>query len=356
MRTGDVFVLSTPMQWLHAREAASAFEVTSATVIILLENYRRTDFESLPRPSSFHHIEYVGLHRLPIGRGKLFKAARIPMQFAIDRLGLREISDVASRLGPARRVFLGNGSRNMQRHIAHQLDAQSLVVLDDGASTLDYARKRRDDEPVGATSVATKIRERLLGMNTRTFEDVTFFTAYDIEPTRDRIISNRYDVLRNDIAPVRERRDVWLLGQPLIEYGLTTPESFARILCQTRKFYEGADSVDDVIYIAHPAESSQSRRELLEGMGFGFLPHDGPVELRLAMSNRLPKRLASFFSSAITSSWRIFGDDVPVDILEPSVEVWERTRARIMSTYDHLRDQAVEPHRLIRLDARDGDG
>jgi hypothetical protein len=128
-----------------------------------------------------------------------------------------------------------------------------------------------------------------------------------------------------------------------------TAEKYSRLLRRTKRYYEEEARFGNVTYVSHPAEACGFRRDLVESIGLDFLPHDGPVELRLAMMNRIPKRLASFFSAAITSCWRIFGDDVPIDIIEPSVTIWEKNRDRIASAYEHLRQRVIEPHRLINF-------
>lgn len=344
-RRSAVFIASTPLQYINAREAAEAFDVNPRAMVVPLINYDRSVFERMDPDEFWPEIIYLSrphpgmLQRLGwVGRG---------MRLAVDWFFYRHLTAVAEYLRPVDTLFVGFYDAYYQRHFANRIEPERLVAVDDGAATISIHRRRRRGPAPEPRCARTRLRHSLLGVDYEEFSQITLFTAYDLQPAYDRIVRNRYEHFRNQFqSTIGRNGDVWLLGQPAIRDSSMNLTAYCRCVQDAVDAYP---QVGAVRYIPHPREHPDTITTVVENTPVQLKQTAGPIEWELATAGRWPRRLAGFFSSAIQTCRKIFGDQLPTDVLMPDPAVWTSCSDDVDSIYSMYRKTTLPPHRFVKL-------
>lgn len=343
----DVFVVSTPMQYLNAREAAHSFGVENALLLILLENYEPFHFEPLCCQHTWSHVQYIDCRPFSPKDNRLFER---PLHLARELSSLRELNSIARACGPVQQLFLGNIGAPYQIHIAHFLPHERLIYVGDGMATIQLHQSRRDPTLVKQQALRHRLRKRLLGMRTGHLSQVDFFTPYKLDEGTDRIIINDYSVLREKVQNGAITDSIWLLGQPFIELQLLSFQTYLDVLKSTHHYYRHKYPDLNIYYLPHPREELINTNRLANQSELTLLESQGPVEWTLAKGDTRPHRIASFYSSAIENCRLLFGNLLPVDAIQPSPELWKKNEPAITHAYQYLLSVTRSPHAFVRLE------
>lgn len=337
-------VISTPLQYLNALELVEELGCRERYLVILTQPYTQQDFVELPGFSSWTRIDTFSAGRLLPG-ARLSFSLRCLVEVLADAAVHRRVARQL-RQWPAMELFvIGNPHEVLHQDFAARGGGQQVLICDDGTTTLAGPRIR---------SRCKWLRRRLLGISPRLLENAWYFTAYPEIQQGGRVLHNRYAYLRSLLAGRSQDREapgeIWFLGQPLVEFGVTTLTAYAKLV---RGIRESVYADQRVRYWPHPRESEDNLARLADIVGVEVASRAGPIELVLARQPTPPARVATLYSSAYQTCHTIFGGAVAFDIFEPHEDHWHpaHSEVRVMrDCYAYFRRHVQAPHRLFYQD------
>jgi len=230
---------------------------------------------------------------------------------------LAEISAIGgfvARHGPFGRVVLGDLGHGMRLAAAATAPAE-VVVVDDGLGGVVVAEHRRKGVEGGAAFLEPP--------------RVTFFSAFDvIGRPGDPVVFNDYRHFRARIGrPVDES---WVIGQPLVEGGMVTSETYTSML--GRMLDDGLPG--SVVYIAHPNENETTARRSASTIGAAYRRLDRAVEFE-ALARR-PHHVVGACSSALPQIAQLLSTSVRVRSYAVDPAAVLRNHERVFLAYDAI--------------------
>lgn len=261
--------------------------------------------------------------------------------------------------GPLRTLFLGDYQTQLGRHAAHGLEHGKVFVLDDGQATLRVnayrvAREAGRRPPRLHPQVprlryeAQRVAARLLGLRLGDLERVSFFTVYDVRPARsDEVVRNRFSWLRQRFSTPTIVDGTLYLGSPLVESGIVTHDTYARLLHRLRDRSGGR-----LWYRPHPREDPAHVAQLVADTSMDVLELESIVEYGLLESGWVPRRIVSTHSTALDTLRLVMGAGVAVQAVElPARLVAPRWRGWIERAYAEMDTRLGSPvERLVLLE------
>lgn len=198
-------------------------------------------------------------------------------------------------------LSIGDAERPLMRHLANRHDGL-VTVFDDGLGVERLCRRRRDprrDEQ--SPSLAT----RIIGLDTREPERLRFFTMFDLDAgPDDSFVENDLSFLRARSADVVvDDERTLLLGGCFVELGVMSEADYFSMVRSVIVSLPGA-----VEFLPHRREAADKIQRLLEPTTATRSNLPGPVEWSILESGSAPKHVATFFSTAAYTLWRLFGE------------------------------------------------
>jgi hypothetical protein len=326
----NLFLLTAPYQILNALEAIHRFQFSDNHLRILdTGHFTAAQFNSVVDPKvwkSFQVDDFryklTHLNFGPRWPENLWERT-LEYYLLFNQIRHRRRADhIARHTRPLDNLILGNYQKNYDmhmRHLACRMNYKGLYLLDVGTDTLRISHDRaRDNAPSPARqespppgpirALKQKFKSAMLDWDTRGAPSLTFFTTYDLKPSgQDRVVRNEYAYLRSVVANAVASDKVLFVGQPLVDQGYITRETFSNCMGRIKAFFAG----QRLIYIAHPRES-EAQLNVVRDLSIGIQRFAAPFEYAIAFSGERPNCVASFFSSAVENSSVIFGDTVMV--------------------------------------------
>lgn len=344
--TSAVFIASTPLQYINAREAAESFDVVPQALVIPLLHHNRSVFERMDPDGFWPEMIFVSRSYPDISK-KLGWSGKW-LRLVSDWFFYRRLTDLAKQLAPVHTLFVGFYDAYYQRHFANQLAPDRLVAVDDGAATVNIHRRRRTGPTPLRRPATIRLRHSLLGVEYDEFPEITLFTAYDLDKNYDRVVRNQYRHFRNRCdRSIQRDDDVWLLGQPAIVDSYMELSSYVRCVRDVVDAYSDASNVR---YIPHPRERRDTVKTILNQTAVKLKQTDGPIEWELTTASVWPQRLVGFCTSAIQTCRKIFGDRLPTDVILPDPAVWRVKSEDIAEIFSMYRKTTSPPHRFVELE------
>jgi len=335
------FLVETPHQVLNALEARERFALSSVSVTIITStNYTRPVYEPILHEYKWASLSYIEPWNWAAGlkRSGIFRSIILRAGVFFEDLRRRQLLDgLAQRLPKADNLFLGNYGKLYMRRFAEQIQCKTIYVLDDGTATLSLneERHRLRSQPgsLRPTRAMYRLRNRLVGVDERHLDRVTFFTTYDLEAAEgDAVIKNDYRYLRSVASQHAPSDEVFFLGQPMVEDGLLTDEVFTGYMAKVVRHFEHSK----LIYLPHKRECEEKTRKLEQRFGLSIRRFDVPIEYEMSVRGTRPRALASFFSSALENSRIIFGSLMPIHCFRIQTEDFLYRREEIAQIYSHF--------------------
>lgn len=272
-------LVESPAQLLNAVEWAYAEQVDAHLVVL--------------GPPDF--TNRLQLHRLIEAVG----AAGFRVRWAEVRLGagrVRALGGLLRLLRAASTVVLGDPYSGISRVLLDLAGNPTLVVVDDGTSTLHYARQWARGErlyrwdqppPSGWSRLAGRRAERLLGHRSTA---VRLFTAMPV--TEDLPLTrNTYAWTRSAFGPPELLDGVDLLGSSLVETGAVDPAAY--LAAVARLVADGGVRR----YLPHRREQP-AKLAAIRALGVDLVRPDLPLEIH-ARRGPISRELWSFPSTVL---------------------------------------------------------
>ncbi|MFF0741169.1 hypothetical protein ACFYVL_12295 [Streptomyces sp. NPDC004111] len=309
--TGTLAFVESPVQLLNVLEWAhtATYDMSDVTVVVL-------------SPVD------------PMSRGQLRRMAELARdegcavrwEDARDGAGapLRTVGGLAGALRRAERVVIGDPFSRYVQLLLTLVRAPSLVVVDDGTATMEFAGQlargerlvrwhRRGGRP-GARElllapVTTSARRRLAPSARRTVE---LFTAMPVTESLPGITVTPNDLAwtRARFGPPRLTRTADLVGTSLVETGVVDLDPYLRAVRSLTRSH-GATR-----YFAHRRESADKLHRLAVDTGLEVVRPDLPLEL-IARRGPIGRTILSFPSTVVHTLPRaLVGTDVKVAVCD----------------------------------------
>ena len=327
----NLFLLVAPYQVLSALELVHQRRMSGNHLVIMERGFfDRARFDAVVDPSLWDSVDFLDEKPMEGGRGvatdrplsageRMIEVAKVLHAHRVRR----RLDRFAGRWSGIETLVLGHyGLRQPShlRHLAHRIAADSVVVLDVGTDTLRIARFRRDEieavrsglpswpAPAPARGWKPRVREWLTRLESRPVPQLEFFSAYDLDlPACDRLVSNEFGRVRGVVEQGARVDAVYFVGQPLVDQQYVTPEVFSRALGFVTRYFDGLP----LVYYRHPRESDAQLR-LVRDQGIEIRSNAAPFEFEVSYRGDAPRHVATFFSSAVDSCSRIFGDTMAI--------------------------------------------
>jgi hypothetical protein len=177
------------------------------------------------------------------------------------------------------------------------------------------------------------------------------YTSYDgIESSGAIVKKNNYGYIASlfEEGKVQAGEDVWFIGQPLVELALMSRNAYMGAVSAVKDSYVG---VGQFLYCPHPSERSDNVDYLCKVLGVDRVYQKSILEISILNADKSPARIASFYSSAISTVLGIFNGRIGVDVYRPDVALF--TEKMVANTYESVFgwfEKAVkEPNRFYRI-------
>lgn len=298
----NIIIVETPMELINAIEAANYFNCTDSTLYIH-SFYDKNIFFTLLDRFGWRGERYFFLD-------DTIDWSKPSESYWRQFLRKRRIEKIIRHAGEANYLFIDYVRYHM-RHVANNVKHNRLILLDGGTDALRVAAMRFQPMPesYSVKTLRSIIAEKLFGWNIKEIPSVTFYSSYDFEiRDGDYLIKNEYELTRAKLMNCAKSTIVYFLGQPLVEDGYVSNDTYLNYI---EKFVTEYGH-DDIVYVAHPRESSKSLNSYLKSKGITKCSFDYPVEIQMMMSGVFPRAVVSFFSSAIDNCRLIFGGTLDV--------------------------------------------
>lgn len=354
----NLFMLSAPYQLLNALEAIHHFQFADNHLRIIDTGvFTVAQFKSVIDPAVWKSVRFddfrYKLSHLDFGRRRPENLWEHALEFYLlfNHFQKRRRADrIARSTGPLDNLVLGSYQKSYDahmRHFARHLSYKRLYLLDVGTDTLRIVRDRERDNAIEPARkeeaprstikrLKQSARKVLLDWDTRGVPALTFFTTYDLQPSgQDRIVRNEYTYLRSAVANAEVSNKVLFVGQPLVDQGYITRETFTTCMSRIQAHYSGRR----LLYIPHPRES-EAQLGIVRSLGIGIQRFSAPFEYAVAFSGERPDCVASFFSSAVENSAAIFGSAVAVRAFRLPDAVLLKDHAEVARVYRQFSENA----------------
>lgn len=266
-----LYLVESPFQLLSALEAIEYYKTNDYKLIIRLSN-KENENQLLRIVNDLDldkgRITFISVYKYGLLLKKIIEVKfMIWLYFNKNKYTVYFLGDYHSGyLTLLRRLCLKN---------------KTIIYLDDGAST------------IRANNSFTKEK----------FFD--WFTIYDLKSLPEQsIIQHNFSYLRKRVADnvVAKNDQVIILGDKFYEEGMLSRENSNRILEQLISALIG----EKVIYLAHRGASKEKLDYIRNKYNIDVVKHDFPIELYGLYMGELPKRVVSFFSTALFSLQKIY--------------------------------------------------
>lgn len=316
----NVAVVKTPLQLLNAIEAKYFLGLNNVLLVVIIsEPFPEMVFRPLLRFAEWRKVEYLsGTHVFGkcdvkcLGDAVSSRVNEYIKEF--NQLMTRQRFDFLFwQVGRVDNLILGGYLANYMRHIAQIIGPRKLYLVDDGTDTLRVNSLRHEKAVSGEKrslsflrKVKNRFREVYVDWNSRQAESVVFFSSYDIALiNKDSLIKNDYSFFRSKINQSDIRNEIYFLGQPLVEDGYVSMQTYHESLKKIKDIYFDYN----FLYIPHKREC-KCNVDKIKKIGFNVKTFLVPIEIQFL--NEMPFEVSSFFCSALDNCRIIFGEKLRI--------------------------------------------
>lgn len=288
----NLFIVRSPLQLLNAIEAKEHFN-TQNNILVLYYGIRGKNSEQMDALVDESEWSNIVVYE----HGEVGKLSKILTQVSlVKKLSKYDCKYIFSgEYGTVNLLILAN--TNHEEH----------YLVDDGITTLhlyeisnpnihkDYTLKRK----------LKILRYALFGLKVKMQKLTNFFTIYDLVPySNQKIVQNKYSALKAKyLKDIEQDNKLYFLGQHIVQRKLMDDATYVKYIQKIIKHYNKI-----IIYIPHRTETISDELNALFNDRFILQPSTAPVEIAFLLNNTYPKHIASFYTSALFTLDKIFGD------------------------------------------------
>lgn len=356
----SVFLVKSPLQLINALEAKYYYKLddSDCVLIIMADGKSYPQMMALARSqnewknilllnrvpllfSNPWHIEKINYDELDVLRKTIFRGTFYNI-WRLNRL-VHSIDYIDN-------VFMGCNNSIYMRHFVNSLKHNNTILLDDGAATIDIARKRRDgldrEVPVKLyKKLKINLKRFFLRLNDYQPDKVTFFTVYDIDVFgNDSLIKNNFNYIREKSLTSNVLDVIFFVGSPLSETGFMSEENYIKHLIKVKEYFVG----NKIIYVAHRRENEKKLEKIRKKLGVDVKMFDYPLEYQIAVIGQKPKILAAFVTSVLENMRLIMGEELMM-ISFKLIDGAYVNKDGIDEVYEYYKEKSSDKFKLVDL-------
>lgn len=252
-----------------------------------------------------------------------------------------------------RLLGVGNYCQVYMLHLLNTNVFEKGIALDDGTDSLTAVTRRHAafSKSMDGTSpsIATQQAPILKGLkhwidsrfvrmvDNHPEVNIEFFSVYEIDiPERSTFARNDYTELRRTLTLGERSEAIFFLGQPLIEDGYLTEQTFTRLLEAVVSIYNS----DNLLYVTHKRESERTHR-LVSKIGIELVSFVEPIELVLASGDVCPSTISSFHTSALENCRLIFDGTFSLDAFRIPSDLLLHNQEAVDEIYRYFKSAGI---------------
>lgn len=218
------------------------------------------------------------------------------------------------------KIYIGNYRSGFFSLIRKQFDKSQIILLDDGAKTIDIQAEFTDDL------------------------HYDLFTMYEIVPRHGQTIhANHFKAIKTFFEKrlVHEENTILFLGSKLSEIGIISEEYYLELMQMISGHYKG----QKIIYIPHREEDPDKLAAIGRLDNIEIKTIDYPVELFGLFEHRMPNTVSSFYSSALLTMQNIYQVESEAFHFDYRGSVYEKSIDNIYAFYaQSMKVTDLKPH------------
>ena len=265
----SLLFIESPIQLINAYEAINKYSIKKYKIIVRFSKVIQND----------EQIQYV-IDKLKIQNIKYITIG-INNRNIKDYLQLFYYKYLYKVPQDIDKIFIGNYDSGFLNLIIKKVTKDKIVLLDDGAKTIDIQAKFTD------------------------LNNYNLFTMYDFKAYKNQeIIKNDFINLQTNLQQLKiNQEQILFLGLKLSEIGIVTQEYYVELINKIALFYQGKQ----IIYISHRGETKTKLDKLKNIKNLEVIQLDYPVELYGLYNEEIPYKVSSFYSTALLTMKNIYG-------------------------------------------------
>lgn len=323
----NLFFITSPLQLINATEAREYFKTENNLLVVIFTEHdskNRNQISNLINEQEWDKVIRFDL-RGRNSKTTFFKQIRLVKMLQKQHYHY---------------VFCGNLS-SIGKMILASIQKDKVYLLDDGAVTINHYLNTLEQHKKNIKyPLKKKIRHwrfNLFGLKTIPTDTLNLFTSYQFTPRGEE------EIAHNDLKYFKQTflsrtvtdETVYFLGQPLVDIKLLSDTTYINYIQKIIRFYQRK-----IIYIPHRAESISEELKSLQNENFIIHEINQPIELEFISSNRYPKYLCSFYSSALFTLNILYPEsEIIAFIIESDKMVFPRPE--IKNIYDYTKTKTV---------------
>lgn len=258
-------------------------------------------------------------------------------------------------------LIVGNPAHDLFRGLLGCAETDEKWIVDDGAASAamlgnfsgvgDPLRSLR-----GNHRVYYFLAEKLLGIKSPDWQQVQWYTIFQSEFRQlANVRPNHLTILSHDSQSKANSDEIWVLGQPIISAGVAEASRYQEWISAIVDYIRGASRGHKIIYIRHPAESRDPRREgAVYSLFDEVRTNEMPIETAVLLSDRQPKEVWSIMSTALVTLRTMMKGGTRFVFVRPDItEIARGKRAHILEMLSFLeqasKNRGIDTVRLVNL-------
>lgn len=297
----NFYLVESPLQYINAVEAKKALSNSSdINKLIVLEGVSSINLQQIESLIDQKIWNSVTILRGTQNRWKYKRLISELNELLTDNIGI---------------VCIGEYRSILMRHFANKSKTQEIFLLDDGNYSLLIQKNLLNNEgEYRKYNPLRKLYDKLLKIADGDIFRIKFYSVYKLnitETNKDRFIFNQYQYLKSMQTDKTTMNAVYFVGNITPELNIFSSEYYLRSLKSVFSYY--AKQGLEVKYLPHRREDPVKLEHIQEEMGVQVLKFGIPIELVLLNSQKLPVKVASFYSSALDNCYHLYGDFISID-------------------------------------------
>lgn len=290
----NIFIITTPFQFLGALEAIFKFGLKD-NILLILDNKLENNAKQLTLLIEEHKSLFNTIIRFGFeSKSKFFKNVKLLKQLKKDIFNNLFIGD----LGSIQKIYLSN------------LSARNIYLLDDGGKTIliynDFIKGKEFFK-----NGFRQIRFKLFGLKTSFKKKIKFFTFFNLSDNSEiDVIQHNFDYFK-ELYRLKEKeiqKKIFILGQPLVENNRVSSDSYERYLNTIITNYPDCE----VYYLMHRREVKTQLESYSLKKSLNIIESLIPGEIFFSKMDFKPKAIVGINTTLLFSLKKIFDD---LDIL-----------------------------------------
>lgn len=187
----------------------------------------------------------------------------------------------------AENFIFGNLLDNHMMVLSKLINYKNIILVDDGIATINNYKYYRSNN-----NITNKYPKRII-----------FFSIFDLG-SNEFVVKNNFEFIFKSEKIISEK--VYFIGQPM--ENILGEIEYYRILNTVKMLNP------NMIYIAHRRDSNKKLLNIRD-MGITVLKMTEIIELYLIKSSTLPKKVISFYSTALITLKLLFKDEIIINCI-----------------------------------------